>query len=98
MRMTIKIPVQYISLTNMEEAGWELSDDGREEEERYARFTKKYYLNFLTERQKRVAFCLADLGMKRKETALHLMVSCQEVHQIVGRIRKRLRERGNLKI
>jgi len=88
---TIKIPVTHISLTAMEDAGWELGDDGQEELESYSRFTKRYYLTFLTDRQKQVVFCLAELGMSRKETALHLMISLQAVHQIVLRMRERLK-------
>ncbi len=75
----------------MEDAGWEIGDDGQEELESYSRFTKRYYLTFLTDRQKQVVFCLAELGMSRKETALHLMVSLQAVHQIVLRMRERLK-------
>ncbi len=90
---TIRIPVKQLSLTDMEEAGWELGDDGREELEAYSRFTKRYYLNFLTERQQQVAFCLVELGMNRKETALHLMVSLQAVHQIILRMRNRLKSK-----
>lgn len=82
----------------MEDAGWELGDDGQEELEGYSRFTKRYYLTFLTDRQKQVVFCLAELGMSRKETALHLMISLQAVHQIVLRMRERLKSNRDFKM
>lgn len=82
----------------MEDAGWELGDDGQEELEGYSRFTKRYYLNFLTERQKQVVYCLAELGMSRKETALHLMISLQAVHQIILRMRERLKEKSDIRL
>lgn len=91
--ITIRVPVQHISLTTMEEAGWELSDGGKQEREQYAVFNKRSLLAMLTARQRQVALCL-DEGMARREVAIHLMVSLQAIHQIVLRVRKRLKERG----
>lgn len=94
--ISIRIPVQHVSMTAMEEKGWELSDGGRQEREQYAVFNKRSLLAMLTARQRQVVICL-DEGMKRREAALHLMVSLQAIHQIILRVRKRLRERGEVK-
>lgn len=91
--ISIRVPVQHISMTAMEEKGWELSDGGREVREQYAIFHKRSLLAMLTARQRQVVLCL-DEGMARREIAIHLMVTLQAIHQIVLRVRKRLKERG----
>ncbi len=95
-QIRIRVPVQHVSLTAMEEAGWELGDNGFEENRNYAEFYKEGLLAFLTRRQRQVALCLNDQGLSRKETAAALGVSLQAVHQIVLRMRKRLKERGGI--
>ncbi len=92
---TISIPVKFVSMALMEEAGWELSDDGRQEQEFFAKFDKSGLIAFLTPRQRQVLSCLIK-GMERKETARHLMISLQAIHQIIPRMRKRLQERAGI--
>ncbi len=82
-----------ISLTPFEIAGVELSDGGRETEQYYGQEQKAYLLACLTRRQQRIAVLLTD-GFTRREIAGQLRVSVQAIHQIVLRIRKRLREKG----
>jgi len=94
--LTIKVPVQHVSLTAMEEAGWELGDNGLEENKIYGELNKEGLMSYLTRRQKQVVICLNDRGLTRKETAVGLGVSLQAVHQIVLRIRKRLIERAEI--
>jgi DNA-directed RNA polymerase specialized sigma subunit len=97
MQITQKVFVQHISLTAMEEAGWELSDDGEEERKFYGgEFQKEALLLNLTRRQREVAHCLSDMDSSRKETAKNLGVSLQAVHQIVLRMRKRLKGKADI--
>lgn len=78
-----------ISIEELAELGFEIGDD-REDEENVAKIQSKYLLSLLTRRQKRVALLLDD-GYSRKEVALKLEICVQAVHQIVIRIRKRLK-------
>ncbi len=95
---TIKVFVEHLSLTSMQEAGFDLDDGGKQEKEIFSGFYKESLLGFLTRKQRRLAECLNDRGMTRKEAAECLGVSLQAVHQMVLRMRKRLIERAGLKV
>ncbi len=89
---TEKIKVKNYSLTQMQETGWDLSDDERDEKAFYAKFASQAIINQLTEKQRRVVICLNE-GLKRQEVASRLMISLQEVHQIIARIRIRIEDK-----
>ncbi len=91
----LKVRVQSVSLTAMEEAGWELSDEGRQQEEFFAGFNKNNILSCLTFRQRQILFHLVK-GMERKEIARHMAISLQAIHQIIPRMRKRLAEKAGV--
>jgi hypothetical protein len=86
--------ISQLSIQELEELGFEIGDD-REDQENVAKIQKKYILSILTKRQKAVARLLDD-GYSRKEIAGDLHVCVQAVHQIVIRIRKRLKEKVNV--
>lgn len=92
---TSMLVAQCTSLNTLEEMGFEPGDGGWEERKNYGQFYANDLLAKLTPKQRRFAYCLNE-GMKRGQVALHLMVSLQEVHQMVPRIRKRLREKGGV--
>lgn len=73
-----------------------MSDGGWQEQEYLSRLVKEGLLTMLTRRQIQVARCLNDMEMTRRETASHLGVSLQAIHQIVLRMRKRLRQKGGI--
>lgn len=92
--LTAGVFIQCVSMTALEENGFELSDSGEHERQIYGgELQKQAILQVLTKRQREVAFCLNDRDLTRKETAGELGVSLQAIHQIVLRMRKRLRER-----
>lgn len=95
-QQTIKVYVQYVSIDTLEEAGLELGDDGFQAEEAASFIQNDWLYQVLTKRQRTVASLLAD-GYTRRETAQKLEVSLQAVHQIVLRMRNRLRTKGKLK-
>ena len=89
--------VQCVSLTTLEEKGFEPSDAGEHERQIYGgELQKEAVLSLLTKRQRGVARCLNDRDLTRKETASVLGVSLQAIHQIVLRMRKRLRDKGEI--
>lgn len=94
---TISITVQHISLESLTEAGWEMGDNGQTERETYGKLYMRDLLAVLTPTQRRVAYCLYYEGMKRDRAASFLMVSLQAIHQIIPRMRRRLRERAGIK-
>lgn len=94
---TMKVYVQHISLEAMSEAGWELGDEGWEAENTQSFIHNDWILECLTKRQRSVARLLTD-GYSRRETAQQLCVSLQAIHQIVLRMRHRLRIKTNLTI
>lgn len=89
---TQKIKVENFSLTQMQENGWDLSDNNKDEKEIYGKFASQALINQLTGKQRRVVICLNE-GMKRQEIANHLLISLQEVHQIIARIRRRIEDK-----
>ena len=97
MRMqTIKVYVQHVSIDALEESGWELGDNGFQAENAASFIQNDWLYQVLTKRQRTVAALLTD-GYTRRETAQKLEVSLQAVHQIVLRMRSRLRVKGKLK-
>ncbi len=88
---TQKIRVSHTYLSAMEEVGWDISDDWKEEREHYAFFAKSAMLHILTRKQRQMVLLLAE-GLKWPEIASTLLISVQEVHQIIPRIRKRLKD------
>lgn len=92
-RYYIKRWADETSLTSMEDSGYELSDDGNTERQILGSLQHDAILTLLTNRQRSVVKKLDD-GLTRKEIAKDLQVCLQAVHQIVIRIRKRLRMRG----
>lgn len=91
-----EIYVTHVSLQNLEEAGWELGDGGLEEEKMQAELNSHWLISCLTNRQRKVAAFLTD-GFTRKETAKQLGVCLQAIHQIVLRMRKRLKLKAQIR-
>ncbi len=96
-QLTQKVFVQHVSMQSMEEAGWELSDEGAAEEKMTGQMQEAWLLRCFTRRQRQVASFLED-GYSRRDTAKELKVSIQAIHQIVLRMRKRLRARMNINL
>ncbi len=94
---TIKVYVQHVSIDALEEAGWELGDDGFQAENAASFIQNDWLFQCLTKRQRSVASLLTE-GYTRRETAEKLDVSLQAVHQIVLRMRSRLKLKGKLKL
>lgn len=94
-QQTIKVYVQHVSIDALEEAGWELGDDGFQAENAASFIQNDWLFKCMTKRQQAVAALLAD-GYTRRETAQKLEVSLQAVHQIILRMRNRLRIKGKL--
>lgn len=92
---TIKVYVQHVSLETMQDAGWELGDDGFQAEDAASFIQSDWVFKCLTKRQREVATCLAE-GYTRRETAKKLHVSLQAIHQIVPRMRDRIRVKGKV--
>jgi DNA-binding NarL/FixJ family response regulator len=92
---TIKVYVQHVSLEAMSDAGWEMGDGGLEAENAQGSMHNDWLLGCLTRRQRSVAKLLHD-GYSRRETAQQLNVSLQAVHQIVIRMRQRLRRKTKM--
>jgi DNA-binding NarL/FixJ family response regulator len=82
------------SLDEMRESGYEAEDNSFSEREAYGNISLLRMKACLTERQQQI-WCLIKQGKTRKEIASYIMVSEQAVHQIIPRIRKRLRKYGN---
>lgn len=95
MKLTQKVFVQHVSMQSMEEAGWELSDEGAAEEKMTGQMQESWLLDCFTRRQRQVARLLED-GYSRRDTAKELSVSIQAIHQIVLRMRKRLKLRMSI--
>lgn len=87
---TKKVYVQHVSLTNLQSLGYEIGDNDIHEEEMYSRFGELSLISRLTNKQRKVVDLLSK-GYKRKEIARELGVSLQAIHQIVPRIRKRVK-------
>lgn len=94
---TIEVYVQNISMTVLEDAGFEINDPCNGAEKIISEEQRAFYLSCLTKRQQTVAELL-DEGYTRHEVASTLDVCLQSIHQIVLRIRKRLITRGQVKM
>lgn len=94
---TIKVYVQHVSIDALEEAGWELGDNGFQAENAASFIQNDWLFQCLTKRQRTVASLLAE-GYTRRDAAKKLEVSLQAVHQIVLRMRSRLRIKGKLQM
>lgn len=92
---TRKVYVQHVSIDALEEAGFELGDDGFQAENAASFIQNDWLYQVLTKRQRTVAMLLAE-GYSRRDAAIKLEVSLQAVHQIVLRMRSRLRTKGKL--
>lgn len=88
---TKKVYVKHVSIVTLQESGFELGDDGVHEEQIYGRFGELALISCLTNRQRQVVNLLSQ-GYSRKEVAIKLDISLQAVHQIVPRIRERVKE------
>lgn len=88
---TQKIYVQHVSIDVLTESGWEMGDNGFQAENSESAVQNLWILDRLTKRQRQVVTLLAD-GYKRREIAQELQVSLQSVHQIVLRIRERVKK------
>lgn len=82
------------SLEEMREFGIEAEDNNLAQDNAYGNVSILQREACLTNAQKKV-WCLIKEGKNRKEIASTLMVSEQAVHQIIPRIRKRLKRYGN---
>lgn len=87
--VTVPVPVRNISLETAEEHGMEFDDGERAEREAYGVLIRNNLLSSFTTKQRRVLSCIYEEGMTRKEAAVHLMVSVQSIHQIIGRMKQR---------
>jgi DNA-binding NarL/FixJ family response regulator len=85
---------QPVSLSDMQENGFDVSDNGHSQDEAYGNISMLQLANKLTGRQQQI-LCLIKEGKNRKEIASYLMVSEQAIHQIILRMRKRLKRYGN---
>lgn len=92
---TRKVYVQHVSIDALEEAGWELGDGGFQAENAASFIQNDWLFQCLTKRQRAVASLLTD-GYSRRDAAQKLEVSLQAVHQIVLRMRSRLKTKGKL--
>jgi len=90
---TIKIPVYNIPLSEMAEGGFEPSDNGSFDAEMFSALGSEDIMKLLTRRQYRLITLLKD-GKTRKSAASTIGVSLQAVHQMILRIRKRLKTKG----
>ena len=95
-QQTMKVYVQHVSIDALEEAGYELGDDGWQAENAASFIQNDWTFQCLTKRQREVAKYLFE-GFTRRETAKELGISLQAIHQIIPRMRKRLRTKGKLK-
>jgi DNA-binding NarL/FixJ family response regulator len=87
--------VRTVSLDMYEDDGELFGDNGFEMENSYGQNQKEWLLSKLTKRQRAVAELLFD-GWERKDVAQKLGVCLQAIHQIVPRIRKRLKAKAGL--
>lgn len=79
----------------MNDIGLDVSDEGSEVQNHYGHFGRKDILRNLTTKQQRVLFYY-EKGYSREEIAMSLLESVQAVHQIILRIRKRLKKRAGI--
>jgi len=84
-----RVYVKQVSLTTLQENGFDLGDNGGQQEDIYGHFDELTVISCLTNKQKKVVDLLSR-GFKRKEIAQKLGISLQAVHQIIPRIRKRV--------
>lgn len=89
---SIKVKVSNASYEGLVEQGFDLPDADNAQDLLYAKMAEKSIMKLLTQKQRRVVISLKE-GLKRKEIAARLMISTQEVHQIILRIRDRLKQR-----
>lgn len=81
------------SLEEMHEGGWDVARQDSYEDEIIGETQKDFVLACLTQRQRAYAELLMQ-GFTRTQAAEAKAVSLQAVHQIVARMRKRLRLKG----
>lgn len=92
---TVRVPIHEVSLTEMNAAGFDVSDEGNELSNHYGYFGRQELLQHLTAKQRRVLFYY-EKGYSREDIAMNLVESVQAVHQIILRIRKRLSKRAGI--
>ena len=90
-----KVPVQNVSIEALSEAGYEIGDNGRETDQMIGLGQSEFIMRQLTRRQREVIDCICQ-GYTRRETAAMLGISLQAVHQIIPRMRQRLRKKADI--
>lgn len=88
--VTVKSYLYHVSLTALEAAGGDIDDGGRAERELIGSDQATFLLSRLTNSQREVALLLQQ-GYTRREIADKRNTCLQAVHQMVPRMRKRLR-------
>jgi len=89
-RITV-IPIDHLNESDDPTVSSEMiGDNGAEVDRQVGELTAEYLFSRLTKRQRMVA-ALLTRGYTRKETAKHLGVSHQAIHQIVIRMRRRIK-------
>jgi len=90
-----KVPVQNVSIETLSEAGYDIGDNGKQFDEMIGIGQSEYIMNLLTRRQRQVIACICE-GYTRRETAVRLGISLQAVHQIIPRMRQRLKRKSSI--
>jgi RNA polymerase sigma factor (sigma-70 family) len=85
--------VRDLSLESLNESGIQFGDRGLEEKKIYDSQNMEWILSCLTKKQRKIVEYLFIQDKTRKETADLVGVKLQAVHQIVPRIRKRIRKK-----
>ena len=84
------IRVEQISLTSLQEVGFDPSDEGKEVQQTLSRLSSHEVLKVLTKRQREVAIMLGIKGYSRTQIAEKLGIKPRAVHKLIWRIRKRI--------
>ena len=84
------IRVEQLSLTSLQEVGFDPSDEGKEAQQTLSRLSSHEMLNVLTKRQREVAVMLGIKGFSRSQIAKKLGIKPRAVHKLIWRMRKRI--------
>lgn len=88
-----KVPVQNVSIETLSEAGYDIGDNGKQFDEMIGIGQSEYIMSLLTRRQRQVIEKICE-GYSRRDTAAMLGISLQSIHQIIPRMRKRLKKKA----
>ena len=91
---TVKVYVNHVSMETLEENGVEFGTEEKEFQNSEDQIQREYLNKLLTKKQIKLLSLLVDEEMSRKEAAKALNIHIQAVHQMVLRIRKRLKQKG----